>query len=60
MIEVDHHWRQSCESAHCVRVQFPRPDEVRIGHGPESYLSFSRAEWDAFVAGVKAGDYDQP
>lgn len=50
-------WIKACESAHCVKVQF-MGDEVRIGHGSDSYLSFTRAEWDAFAAGIKTGEFD--
>ncbi|MFC7529499.1 DUF397 domain-containing protein [Actinoplanes sp. GCM10030250] len=55
------HWRRSgqCASGACVEVarvgdQFLIRDSKRPGF---AQLSFTRAEWDAFVAGVKAGDF---
>ncbi|MEU4694500.1 DUF397 domain-containing protein [Actinoplanes sp. NPDC023714] len=55
------HWRRSrqCASGACVEV-------ARIGEGVllrdsknrhVTPLAFSHAEWEAFVAGVKAGDF---
>jgi hypothetical protein len=31
---------------------------VRDAKNPSQILSFTRAEWDAFVQGVKAGEFD--
>lgn len=31
---------------------------VRHSKGPDRELTFTRAEWDAFVKGVKAGEFD--
>ena len=45
----------------CVEVRFVHADEVRVrdskaGGGPE--LSFTRAEWVAFLAGVRDGEFE--
>jgi hypothetical protein len=57
-------WRRSAVcGAHGSCVEVARtPDgrfAVRNGEGPAagSVLYFSREEWDAFVAGVKAGEF---
>ncbi|MEU4419549.1 DUF397 domain-containing protein [Actinoplanes sp. NPDC024001] len=54
-------WRRSgqCSTGACVEVakvgdQFLVRDSKQPGGAP---LSFTRAEWEAFVAGVKAGDF---
>ncbi|GLY05895.1 MULTISPECIES: DUF397 domain-containing protein [Actinoplanes] len=54
-------WRRSrhCANGTCVEVarigdQFLIRDSKNVGGAP---LAFSRAEWEAFVAGVKAGDF---
>ncbi|MBB2945103.1 hypothetical protein FB565_004836 [Actinoplanes lutulentus] len=54
-------WRRSrqCASGACVEVA-KAGDEVLIRDSKNRHvtpLAFSRAEWDAFVAGVKAGDF---
>ena len=44
----------------CVEVAIDR-DEVAVRdskHPSEPMLRFSREEWSAFVAGVKAGEFD--
>jgi hypothetical protein len=55
-------WRRSssCINAGCVEVQF-LGDAVlvrdhKVDGGP--VLSYTREEWAAFVAGVKAGEFD--
>ncbi|MEV6306114.1 DUF397 domain-containing protein [Actinoplanes sp. NPDC051861] len=54
-------WRRSghCASGACVEVarvgdHFLVRDSKRPG---SAHLSFTEEEWDAFVAGVKAGDF---
>jgi hypothetical protein len=45
----------------CVETASIRPDEilVRNSRDPEGpVLSFTKQEWVAFVAGVKAGEFD--
>ncbi|MET7394645.1 DUF397 domain-containing protein [Dactylosporangium sp. NPDC005572] len=55
-------WRKSdfCGSSACVEVaQDADSFLVRDSKNPSaSVLSFDRAEWDAFVAGVKSGNFD--
>ena len=54
-------WRRSgqCSTGACVEVarvgdRFLVRDSKEPGGTP---LAFTKAEWDAFVAGVKAGDF---
>jgi hypothetical protein len=56
-------WRriEFCGSQACVEVATVAMDTILIRdsknpHG--SPLSFDRAEWEAFVAGVRAGNFD--
>lgn len=56
-------WRRSefCGSQACVEVAKPAADVllVRDAKNPQGpVLSFDRAEWDAFVEGVRAGNFD--
>ena len=55
-------WRKSdfCGTASCVEVaQQVDSFLVRDSKNPNgTVLSFDRAEWDAFVAGVRAGNFD--
>ena len=55
------HWRRSkeCIGGTCVEVakvgsQILIRDSKNLGSAP---LEFDEAEWDAFVAGVKSGDF---
>lgn len=58
MIEVDG-WLQACESAHCVQVKFNANGTVYMRATKDSaVLWFTEAEWKAFVAGVKLGEFD--
>jgi len=43
----------------CVEVARGR-DRIMVRHSrdPQAVLSFTRAEWQAFLAGVKAGEFD--
>ncbi|WP_430781091.1 DUF397 domain-containing protein [Actinoplanes sp. G11-F43] len=54
-------WRRSsrCSTGTCVEVaRVAEQVLIRDSKVPGSaILSFSREEWDAFVAGVKAGDF---
>jgi hypothetical protein len=55
-------WHRStrCESGTCVEAAVMGDDIVvrdsKMTDGP--ILSFNRAEWDAFIAGVRAGEFD--
>lgn len=54
-------WITACESAHCIKVKFLESGSVLIGSTKEpGDLLFTRDEWDAFVEGAKAGDFDFP
>lgn len=47
-----------CHSGGCVEVDFyPTINIVEIGDG-HSFASFSYEEWDAFIKGVKNGEFD--
>ncbi|MBK6872005.1 MAG: DUF397 domain-containing protein [Kineosporiaceae bacterium] len=55
-------WRQSsfCSMGNCVRVR-REGDDVIVGdskdpHGPQ--LRYTSDEWVAFVAGIKAAEFD--
>lgn len=54
-------WRKSsfCEASGCVWV---RQEEghilVSADPGAAPVLRFTRGEWDAFIAGVRNGDFD--
>jgi hypothetical protein len=46
----------------CVSVAFTS-DDVRVRHsrrGEQGTLVFSRSEWAAFIAGVKAAEFELP
>ncbi len=45
----------------CVAVKIGDTVDVRDTKDPKSpTLSFTRAEWDAFIQGVKKGEFDLP
>lgn len=54
-----------CNSVQCVAVAFMRQSKTvlvrhhRSGDGGPT-LEFSTAEWDAFIAGVRRGEFDVP
>jgi hypothetical protein len=55
-------WRvaRDCDGGNCIQVA-PSAGMILIGDtknpdGP--VLSYTRAEWDAFVAGIRQGDFD--
>jgi hypothetical protein len=56
-------WQRSsfCEGGSCTDVALTAGDVlVRDGKDPDgAVLRFSREEWAAFVAGVKAGEFDR-
>jgi hypothetical protein len=54
-------WRKSarCETHSCVEVA-KRVEEVGIRNSqvPDTQLAFARPAWTAFIAGVRAGQFD--
>ena len=54
-------WQRSghCDTNSCVEVAIADENVfIRNSREPEgSVLTFTRAEWDAFVAGVKDGEF---
>ncbi|WP_308819504.1 DUF397 domain-containing protein [Pseudonocardia alni] len=45
----------------CVEVSLARVDDIRVRNSREDsqwVLKFTRDEWTAFIAGVKAGEFD--
>lgn len=45
----------------CVETASVRPDEILVRNSRDRegpVLAFTKAEWVAFVAGVKAGEFD--
>jgi hypothetical protein len=57
----DLNWRVSrtCDSGACVMVARDG-DSVIFGNTtePGSIITYTRAEWNEFIAGVKFGDFD--
>jgi hypothetical protein len=55
-------WRKSThsETGTCVEVAFGADDvHVRDSKNPDGVaLTFTRAEWGAFVAGIRGGEFD--
>ena len=52
----------SCGADGCVEVAFRTGGEVLIRDSKDSrgtVLRFTAAEWDAFVAGVRFGEFDR-
>lgn len=58
---VSARWRKStrCESHACVEVaRAPEVVAIRNSTLPQEHLSFAVPVWRAFVAGVRAGEFD--
>lgn len=47
-----------CGTGGCVQVRRAEQVEVRHSGADEPPMTFTRDEWRAFVAGVKAGEFD--
>lgn len=54
-------WRRSsrCDSANCLFVAHLEDAVVIFDSATGEQLAVSAADWDAFVAGVKAGEFDR-
>ena len=60
-------WRKStrsgpAEGTNCVEAQYVN-DTIRVRDSKDKtgpVLSFTRAEWDAFLGGAKDGEFDLP
>jgi len=55
-------WRRRCDnsSGNCLEVAF-LGDGVMVRDSKDQggpVLTFTRAEWDAFTAGIKGGEFD--
>lgn len=51
--------RATCSDAACVEVQLaPFAVHVRSSEAPRDVLTFTIPEWDAFIAGVKLGEFE--
>jgi len=59
-------WRRSsfCGPSACVEVALLPDDEVMVRDGKDDgagpVLVFTSAEWDAFLRGARAGEFDLP
>ena len=53
-------WRrsQACADDKCVEVAGQGEHIYLRGAPADGVLRFTRAEWEAFLAGAKAGDFD--
>lgn len=54
-------WRRSskCEAGTCAEVKFADDGVLmRSSLAPETMIRLTAREWDAFLAGVVAGDFD--
>jgi Domain of unknown function (DUF397) len=54
-------WRKSarCESSSCVEVaSLDGLAGIRNSTDPQVHLVFGAADWSAFLAGVRAGEFD--
>lgn len=48
-----------CGTSQCVEVAFVDGDTIQVRNSadPGVVLTYTRAEWDAFVAGAKNGEF---
>lgn len=55
------YWHRStfCESSSCVEVAVQEPRvKVRDSTNPDLVMIFTAAEWQAFLDGVRNGEFD--
>lgn len=57
-------WRKASASAtdNCVEVGFAGPDDIRVRDSKnrdDGVLQYTRGEWEAFLGGVKDGEFDR-
>lgn len=58
-VEVAFQRSSHCADGNCVEVDLATDGvAVRDSKNPGTILRFDRAEWAAFVAGVKAGEFE--
>ncbi|HEX6076861.1 MAG TPA: DUF397 domain-containing protein [Micromonosporaceae bacterium] len=62
MSKLDKSWKKSSRSGTgaCVEVRLTETGDVQVRDSKDpngSVLTFTPAEWDAFVTGTKAGDF---
>lgn len=53
-------WKKPCDTSACVEVDDDSADPqvfVRDSKNPEVVLTFTRKEWDEFIAAVKSGTF---
>ena len=51
------------DGSSCVDVQFLSDGSAQVRHSKKpdaEIISYDAAEWDAFVTGAKAGEFDRP
>lgn len=53
-------WIKPCDSSACIEVaSYPNVVYIRHSAEPDKLLAFTRDEFDAFVAAVVAGRFDE-
>ncbi len=52
-------WHRSCEGGACIEAAAKGESVIlRSSVAPEAILTFTRAEWQEFLAGAKRGHFD--
>lgn len=49
------------QTSNCVEVAVPKDGTIKVRDSKNpngAILSFTKAEWDAFVGGIKQGEFD--
>ncbi|GEM_PF-1196105 len=57
--QLNWHVALACNGGECIRVA-SQGDQIIIGDSknPGAVLTYSRSEWDAFVRGIRQGDFE--